>query len=382
MQSPQGFDPREVFPPPLPDRPSPIASIALDLSGRCNLACRYCAESATQPTRPAMTAEMLEQVLTWFCAERSECSRSVHIGSGEPLLALPLLRRIDLWARTERGNPGDRVPVFLSTNGTLLDRTTTEWLATAGWEIKISIDGPKAIHDRWRVTRNGGGTFDRVESAARVLAQCLAGRLTLVAVLCRGADPCASYDLAASIGASHIEFVPVATHDREIRPGSADLARYREFIFEYARRRADVNRSLPQVCRFERYVLRTMGYHNRRVPCAAGRTYVGVGPDGALYPCMRFVGIERYRIGQLPEGVDPDATLAFQRGPGRTFDQRDSCRACWAAPLCGGPCFACAELFDIEHLCEVYRADAAAAVWLVQQLRERAPERLVSFLPL
>jgi uncharacterized protein len=356
--------------------------MALDVSGRCNLACRYCAESATQPPRPGMAADMLERAWAWFRGGRPAGSWSVHVGSGEPLLAMPLLRRIDALARAEPRDPLQPMPVFVSTNGTRVDEATADWLVASGWDVKISIDGPRHVNDRWRVTRSGEGTFDSVERAARTLAPRLGTRMTVISVLCRGNDPAEMYGAAEAVGARRMDVIPVASGNPEFRLSASDIASYEAFILEYARRCRDgESRLAPVLGRFSRFVMRVMGYQNRRVPCGAGRDYVGVGPDGALYPCMRFVGIERYQIGQVPQGLDPAAAEAFRQGPGRPFDQRATCRSCWAAPLCGGPCFACAEMFDVERHCEIYRAEAAAAVWLVRQLRERDPARLLSFLP-
>jgi uncharacterized protein len=134
-------------------------------------------------------------------------------------------------------------------------------------------------------------------------------------------------------------------------------------------------------------VFRLMGYLLSRVPCAAGRSMAGVAPDGSIYPRFRFIGLERYRLGRLPEGIDPVASAAFQRGAGRPYEERAACRACWTAPLCGGPCFACAEMFGpgggepLAVHCAYRRACAGAATRLVAQLRQHDPDRLLRFLP-
>ena len=378
---PAGFTPADVAPPPLPDRLFPIRSLALDLSGRCNLACRYCVETATQPPRSAMTAEMLERVWEWFCRSRTGPSWTVRVGSGEPLLALPLLRRLDdlMRAETGRSNEGR---AFITTNATLLDEQAAGFLAASGWDIKVSLDGPEDTHDRWRVTPTGGGTHRRVAAAVEALVKRLHRRVTVGSVLCHDSDPARMAAAARDVGAWRIEFFPVVTDADEARLDSSDHSRYREFIFDCARRLAAGERVVPGVGRFERAVAGVMGYGNRRVRCPAARGYVGVGPDGGLYPCMRLVGIEDHRIGDVASGIDPEATLAFQRGAGRTYDRRTDCGECWAAPLCGGPCFASAAMFDVREHCELYRSEASAAIWLVQQLRERDPARLLAFLDL
>jgi uncharacterized protein len=358
-----------------------IQSVALDLSGRCNLACRYCAESATQPTRPALSAAMLQQTWDWYQRERPASSCSVHIGSGEPLLALPRLKQVASLVARNRGDGSEPISVFLTTNGTLVDQNTADWLAASKWDLKISFDGAKGVHDKWRVTTGGEGTYDRVAQAIANLAPKLGENLHVVSVLCRGTDPFDLFATVSELGARRMEIIPVVHADPEVLPNRSDLERYERFMFEYAGQflggEAD-----PAVIlnRFELFVMRVMGYRNQWLTCGAGRSYVGVGHDGALYPCMRFVGIDRYQIGQLPDGVDPNAAQDFQRGPGRRYDERYRCRSCWAAPLCSGPCFACAEMFDIDHHCAMYRAEAAAAVRLVQELRKRDPTRLLSFL--
>ena len=186
-----------------------------------------------------------------------------------------------------------------------------------------------------------------------------------------------------------IELVPVAHQHESILPGPGDIERYKVFVNNYARRYLDCaeGKNIPALVRFENCVARVMGYGVQRIPCGAGRSFIGVGPDGYLYPCFRFIGLSRYRIGRLPTGLDAEAAVAFQHGPGRSYERRTPCRECWAAPLCGGPCFACAEMFGpgngqpLPLHCAYTLADAQAAVWLVTQLRQRAPERLLSFLP-
>jgi uncharacterized protein len=57
------------------------------------------------------------------------------------------------------------------TNGVLLDRQWCALFKELGASIGLSVDGPREIHDRRRRTRSGGGTFDRVMRAIRLLQQ-------------------------------------------------------------------------------------------------------------------------------------------------------------------------------------------------------------------
>jgi len=88
---------------------------------------------------------------------------------GEPtLMGLDVFRRsielIDIYRR-----PGQRVLKTLQTNGTLLDDEWGEFLAQNQFLVGISIDGPRDIHDRYRVDKGGKPTFDRVMRGLDIL---------------------------------------------------------------------------------------------------------------------------------------------------------------------------------------------------------------------
>jgi uncharacterized protein len=386
VSAPPDFDPEAVTPPGRPVGPWDVVSLALDVSGSCNLACRYCAEGLTQPRRPPMTDEVLDAAWRFLApggTPPKPCS--VRLGSGEPLLNLPLLQRLT-WI-VEHG-AADAPALFLTTNGTLLSPRVCEWLAETGWHVKVSLDGPAAVHDLWRVTPTGEGTYHRLVGPVRQLAQQLGDRFSVTAVLCRGADPGGVFAAIADLGVRRIELVPVAAADPAILPDWRDLQRYRRFLDEHVGRLLEEGGAPPPtLIRLQDRIGAAMGLANSYVGCAAGRAFLGVGPGGELYPCFRFIGLEPYRLGSLETGLDTEAVAAFASRAGRPWDERSACQACWAAPLCGGPCFAVAECFgpgDGEPLglhCDYVRADSWAAVRVVQELQHAHPERLLAFLP-
>jgi uncharacterized protein len=388
---PPEFDPDEFIPPPIQEGPERISSLALDVSGECNLACQYCAEKATQPKRPAMPDRILEDAWHFlFPNGTPEKYYSFRFGSGEPLLAFPILKRLESLVKESGGSFAEERPsAFITTNGTLLDGMVKNWLVSGGWNVKVSLDGPQHVHDRWRITGNGEGTYRGIAEHTRDLASRLNDRFSVTAVLCRGADPKKVFNSIANLGVRRIELVPAVHKARTILPGRTEVEQYERFVKSYARRWVEYegDDSPPMLVGFEKFVVRVMGYALSRISCGAGRSFIGVGPEGDLYPCFRFIGIRPYKIGHLTEGLDLSAAKAFQNTEGRPYEQRTPCQECWAAPLCGGPCFACAEMFgpgDGQPFglhCAYRLADAAAAVSLVRELRERDPVRLLSFLP-
>jgi len=346
------------------------------------MACRYCAESATQPRRENMSTETLEAAWQFLLPDGVPTKgMSIRLGSGEPLLGFSLMQKL-------REMP-QNIPVFLTTNGTLINDEIMEWLITSGWNVKISLDGPESIQDKWRVLPGGAGTYRHISRVVTHLAGVIPDRFSVTAVLCRGTDPAEAFEGIERLGVRRIELVPAVHKSESIAPGPEDVERYRNFVRDYADRYLESgdDHLPPELARFKQRVLRLMGYNLLRIPCAGGRDFFGVGPEGDLYPCFRFIGVESYRLGHIRTGLDKQAVLAFQKGAGRPYEQRTPCRDCWAAPLCAGPCFACAEMFGpgdgqpIPGHCQYVLADSEAAVYLVNQLKEKNIERLLTFLP-
>lgn len=385
---PAGYERRYLMPPPLPDEPSRIDALALDISGRCNLSCRYCAEASTQPGgRPAMPPGMLDEIFR-FIGALGPGRRSLRFGSGEPMLNREFLR--ELQRRIDEAFPADaadRPGVFITTNGTLIDDDDIEWLAGTGWQVKVSIDGPEEVHDRWRVYPGGQGTYAKVAATVREFARRMPDRFSVTAVLAAGNDPATVFRGLEELGVRRIELVPAAHEDPDIRPGLEDVRRFRTFVESHVDRLIAGEPGTPDLVRLANRVTRVMGYDNSFIHCGAGRNFVGLDSSGQLYPCFRFIGVDGYRLGTVTTGIDPDAGKMFRHRTGRPWDRRESCRDCWAAPLCGGPCFAVSELFgsgDGEPLrihCAYTLIESRGAWRLVETLRKQNPARLLEYLP-
>jgi uncharacterized protein len=202
-------------------------------------------------------------------------------------------------------------------------------------------------------------------------------------VLCRGTDPQRVFFDIASLGVRRIELVPVAvTGPSNLSLTDEDMAAYGIFIADYARRLA-AGEDLPTNIRFQKRLQNVLGYGNTSTPCGAGRNFIAVGPEGDLYPCFRFVGLDDYRLGDLHSGLNAESVQRFAHGAARPFTER-SCLECWAGPLCGGPCSACSELLWNGSIspdyCSMVRHESEAAIWLASVLREKDSYRLLEMI--
>jgi uncharacterized protein len=146
-----------------------IGMVVVQPTAFCNIDCTYCylpdrnnKHLIEQSTVERLFAEVFAS--GWACPELT-----VVWHAGEPLVA-PIAFYREAFATIERLRP-EHVAVRHSfqTNGILID---DEWCALfRDWDVGVgvSIDGPRALHDRHRKTRNGAGTFDRSVAGVRCL---------------------------------------------------------------------------------------------------------------------------------------------------------------------------------------------------------------------
>lgn len=129
---------------------------------QCNFRCTYCYETFTDGK---MKPELVESIRTLIDRRAPELDY-LRLGwfGGEPLLAHDIVIDLSSHARDLAARYADLEFVSgMSTNGYLLDAAMMEKLLQAGvGSFQVSIDGFGEHHDRTRVSRAGGGTFERI----------------------------------------------------------------------------------------------------------------------------------------------------------------------------------------------------------------------------
>ncbi len=133
----------------------------------CNLDCEYCfflsKEMLYPGSRFRMAAELQEAYVRQLLEAHAGAPEVVVAWQGgEPtIMGLEFFRR-SIELQREYRRPGQRILNTLQTNGTLLDEEWGAFLKEHGFLVGISIDGPREIHDTYRVSKGGLPTFDRV----------------------------------------------------------------------------------------------------------------------------------------------------------------------------------------------------------------------------
>ena len=129
---------------------------------QCNFRCTYCYETFTDGKMKPALVESIKTLITRRAPELDY----LRLGwfGGEPLLAHDIVIDLSRHARDLAAeHPGLEFVSGMSTNGYLLDAAMMERLTEAGvGSFQVSIDGFGDHHDRTRVSRAGGGTFERI----------------------------------------------------------------------------------------------------------------------------------------------------------------------------------------------------------------------------
>lgn len=157
----------------------PAAPLAFHLMAKptgaiCNLDCEYCfflsKEMLYPGSRFKMAAELQETYIRQLLAAHARASEVIVAWQGgEPtMMGLDFFRR-SIELERVYARPGQRVLNTIQTNGTLLDDDWGAFLREHGFLVGISIDGPRALHDAYRVDKGGKPTYDRVIRGLEVL---------------------------------------------------------------------------------------------------------------------------------------------------------------------------------------------------------------------
>ena len=187
------------------------------VGSKCNLRCAYCyyldkASSVYSGREPVMSLELLELCIRDFCDSCDLPELTVEWHGGEPLLAGMDFFRSAL-ALERKYSGGRPVHNTLQTNGTLLDGEWAAFFHDNNFLLGLSLDGPEDIHDRYRRTVSGGGTFREVMHALEVLHRRRVEFNTLTTVSKAGEGRGSEvYRFLKSAGSQYMQFMPVYEH--------------------------------------------------------------------------------------------------------------------------------------------------------------------------
>lgn len=319
------------------DTPRKLRSIELHVSHACNLGCSYCfAGKGDYGTSPLlMTDEIAFKAVDYLVASSSENETlAIVFFGGEPMINEPLIwKTVDY---SKRMYPNRNFTYSITTNGTLLNDTAVNSFKEHGFSVLISLDGTGCKHDASRPYKTGGGSFSDIDKNVRRFSESFpfGARATLTNNNCNLVE---DYLQFKEMGFRRIYFSPVSSFDENIKLDEHSLNKIRAGLIDLA------DQYLKQIDQGEKPLFRTlktavdliMSNRIAFVGCGAGRRFISVTPEGDVYPCHRFVGMMRFKMGNIVTGIDETRYIEnWSQG----VEKRIDCTDCWARSFCGGGC--------------------------------------------
>ncbi|HOQ16079.1 MAG TPA: thioether cross-link-forming SCIFF peptide maturase [Defluviitaleaceae bacterium] len=357
-----------------------VKALCLHVAHDCNLKCKYCfaGEGAYKGSRSIMTKEVGIKAID-FLIEASGNRRNLEIDffGGEPLLNFELVKEIIEYARSIEKEHNKNFRFTITTNGLLLNDEIQNYINENMHNVVLSIDGRKEIHDKMRYTKNNQGSYDLILPKLKKMAESRKQQNYYV----RGTFTRENLDFAqdvihlADLGFQQISVEPVvAPLEMPYALREEDLPvlfnQYEVLAKELIRRNEE-----GQAFNFFHFMIDlSQGpcVAKRLAGCGSGSEYLAVTPEGDLYPCHQFVGLEDFKIGTVFEGItNHELQKQFQDC---NVYAKEECRSCWAKFYCSGGCAANAYQFHKDiHIpykigCELEKKRVECALYLKAKL--------------
>ena len=322
---------------------SPVKAMCLNIAHDCQLRCKYCFASTGDfgKGRKLMSYETGKHAID-FLLENSGDRPNLELDffGGEPLMNFKVVKQIVEYARSREAEYGKKFRFTITTNGLLLDDEKIDFINKEMSNVVLSIDGRKEVNDYFRVLPNGQGCSDMILPKYKKLVEGRGDKEYYV----RGTFTNKNLDFSNDVfalydaGFDQISVEPVVGDSDEYALTEKDLpAVFKEY--EILSKKIIDNEKTGKKFNFFHFMLdldQGPCAIKRLRGCGCGNDYIAITPDGDIYPCHQFVGIDEYKMGNIDEGTfNQDMKKEFASA--HVYSKPD-CKKCWAKFYCSGGC--------------------------------------------
>ena len=323
-----------------------VKALCLHVAHTCNLNCSYCFASPGKyhGERAMMSFEVGKRALD-FLIENSGTRKNLEVDffGGEPLMNLQVVKDLVAYARSIEQEKGKRFRFTLTTNGVLVDDEVIQWANKECSNVVLSLDGRKEIHDRFRVDYAGNGSWEKIVPKFQKFVQARGGKDYYMRGTFTHNNPDFLKDIQQmlDLGFTELSMEPVVCAAGD---PSALTEEDLPIVMEQYEKLAELMLERDREGRpftFYHYMIDLTGgpcIYKRISGCGSGTEYMAVTPWGDLYPCHQFVGEERFRLGNIWDGVT-NTEVQGEFAACNVYAHPE-CRDCWARLYCSGGCAA------------------------------------------
>ncbi len=323
-----------------------VKALCLHVAHTCNLNCSYCfaSQGHYHGERAVMSYEVGKRALD-FLVENSGSRRNLEVDffGGEPLMNFDVVKKLVEYARSIEKEKGKNFRFTLTTNGVLVDDDVIEFANKEMSNVVLSLDGRKEVHDRFRVDYNGKGSWEKIVPKFQKFVQKRGGKNYYMRGTFTHYNPDFLEDIKVmlDLGFNELSMEPVVCADGDkSKLTEQDLSIVLEQYEKLASLMLEKDKE-GKPFTFYHYMIDLTGgpcIYKRISGCGSGTEYMAVTPWGDLYPCHQFVGDEKFKLGDIYNGVTN--TKIQQEFMDCNVYAREDCKDCWAKLYCSGGCAA------------------------------------------
>jgi len=324
----------------------PFSLLIKPASADCNLECAYCFYRDRVGPHPGNERRMSGRVLTRLISGFLETPQTQHVFAwqgGEPtLMGVDFFEEVVTLQR-KYSPAGGKVANCLQTNAQLIDDEFAGFFARNGFLLGVSLDGPLAMHDRYRKRGDGVGSH----AAAMKGIECLKrhGVEFNIAILVSKANVKKSrevYRFLRENGCDYHQYIECVEFDESgcIQPYSISAEEWGDFLCGIFDEWVEADAGRVSVRLFDAVLACLIG--EGPAICSMGHAcgrYVVVEFNGDAYPCDFYVRKD-LRIGNIEtnEWKEIRGSPIFASFAAQKSDWSASCASCPYLPLCQGDC--------------------------------------------
>jgi uncharacterized protein len=333
----------------------------------------------SQSSYGLMSLETMENVIRRVL-DYAEGSCMIAYQGGEPSLSGLSFFEKTMEFQKKYNRNHVKIENAFQTNGYHFDKKWMDFLKKNNFLVGISLDGGPKIHDRYRKTPDGKGSFYRVMETVELLKKADIDFNILSVVNGNSASKIKKiYEFYRKNQLNYLQFIPCLDPLGE-SPGKREYSLlpevYGRFLIELFQMwyRDWLQGMSPYIRQFENYIsiLLNQAPESCDMRGICGRQYV-VESDGSVYPCDFYV-LDRYCLGNL--NYDPIEKIDEIRGKIGFIQQSEqkemACMQCQYYGVCRGGCRRTRQegIENHQYFCESYKAFFEACLPQMMKIAE------------
>jgi uncharacterized protein len=331
----------------LPAKLKPVSHISLNVAQDCDMNCIYCyGGKGEYKDRGLMKSTTAFCAVDWLIEQsRDKKDLAITFFGGEPLLNFKLIRKVVDYAKEKCKKHNKEIHFSMTTNGTLLTKEVIDYINENNFSIVISYDGNIDVQKLNRPLKSISMNHEELEKrvkeflATRKNRRNTSCRITVTKYNCNLKEV-SEYLLNLGFYKIHwTEAIPPI--DNDLNNCTYQLTdKHQKSLLLYIEdlEKETFNRIKNDKPLSDRYIMayiqRLYKKSKKNYFCGVGRGLVGISKDGNIYPCHRFVGHDKLKIGLVNGKMDEKLKITFNNYGNTNI----YCVKCWARYFCGGGC--------------------------------------------